>query len=660
MNSFDQAMLFLHTARHLQAGQVFCRVRRSMRHWWWGAINKRVPKISVPNVNMHPVFHPDGAALKMSGPWDEQVRASVRNAERLSTGEFCFLKHCVQFSSEIRWHDANPSRLWLYHLHYFDYVRDLLVQSACRDSVSAYQTFRSIASSWMDHNDRVRGDGWHPYTISIRLINWMTALSGFDKQLAADREFDLRLRQSLSSQAHILAKDLERDVRGNHLIANLRALIFWTLAIDGGLESRFLRNSLQWLMREVEEQIPADGGHFERSPGYHCIVLRHCLEIALCLQRRPKGNAPPWLDSALKRMLGYLIAILPADGKLPLLKDTTWDGPSPFDLLAAGAVYFNDLRFKKSESFGLYPLLLFGSEGWNRFRDWPLNDAPEPSRELPDSRYYVMRDDSLRDYLIFDAGKPCPDYLPAHAHADLLSYELQVSGERIVVDSGVYEYAEGMWRNHFRSTRAHNTVELAGVSQSEVWSSFRVARRARPGKVLWLSTPEYVLVQGSHDGYMRLAARALHRRTLLWKPDQFWLILDEISGTGHSRAVSYLHLQPKLALDRIEENLWRVDGTGMGLWFATFGEPRDALAHGVTDPEPQGWYSELFGMRTPNTVFSLEKAGELPFCFGYVIFKGSSGQVEFHRGADSNRIRITQAGRVSSFSISRDGTPELK
>jgi uncharacterized heparinase superfamily protein len=489
-------------------------------------------------------------------------------------------------------------------------------------------------------------------------VNWLAALSGFDSRLAADPEFNLRLRQSLSAQAHILAEDLETDVRGNHLIANLRALIFWGLANDSGTASRCFQRSVQLLKRELQEQIPADGGHFERSPGYHCLVLKHCLEIALRL--RQKGSVSNWLDDALKRMLGYLISVMPANGALPLLKDTTLDGATPFDILATGALYLNDPRFKKSGSFGLYPLLLFGSEGWNRFREWPLNDAPEPSRELPDSRYYIMRDDSLRDHLIFDAGKPCPDYLPAHAHADLLSYELQVSGERILVDSGVYEYAQGMWRDHFRSTRAHNTVELAGTNQSEVWSSFRVARRARPGKILWLNTPEYVLVQGSHDGYMRMAAPALHRRTLLWKPDQYWLILDEVSGAAHTQAVSHLHFHPKLGLDRIEDNFWRVHGTGIGLWIATFGTPNDALARGKMGPEPQGWYSEFFGERIPNTVLSLEKNGELPFYFGYVIFKGSPGQIEFHAGADANQVRIAQAGRESFLGISRDGTPELK
>ncbi len=659
MNSFHRVRLFLQTARHMQSGQLLSRVRRSMRRSLWKAINKRAPNSAAQSLATPLDLYSDPAALRLSGPWDEQVCASVRHAEALNRGEFCFLNHRIEFGSDIQWHDPHLSRLWLYHLHYFDYVRDLLVQSARDGSAVPYQTFRSTTSSWIEHNELIQGNGWHPYTISIRLVNWLKALSCFASRLAADPEFDLRLRQSLSAQAQILATDLETDVRGNHLIANLRALIFWGLITDHIKASRWLQRSLRLLGEEIAEQVPADGGHFERSPGYHCVVLEHCLEIALCLQRH-KATVPSWLDGALKRMLGYLTSILPSSGELPLLKDTTWDAPSPRDLLAAGALYLNDPRLKGSEGFGLYPLLLFGREGWHRFRAWPVNDAPVASRELPESCHCVMRDDSLNDHLIFDAGKPCPDYLPAHAHADLLSYELRVSGERIVVDSGVYEYAEGAWRDYFRSTRAHNTVELAGTNQSEVWSSFRVARRARPGRVLWLNTREYTLAQSSHDGYMRLAVHASHRRTLVWKPNQYWLILDEISGAGGTRAVSYLHLHPRLDLERVGSTLWQIHGAGSALWIAAFSAQSHTVIRGQMEPTRQAWYSERFGELSPNCVLALETKAALPFCFGYVIFKGSPGSVEFHPGVEMNRIRIVQSRQESCIGISRDGTAELK
>ena len=57
--------------------------------------------------------------------------------------------------------------------------------------------------------------------------------------------------------------------------------------------------------------------------------------------------------------------------------------------------------------------------------------------------------------------------IAAHAHADALSVEVRYGGVDILADPGTYCYhGDRAWRAYFRSTLAHNTVELAGRSQS--------------------------------------------------------------------------------------------------------------------------------------------------------------------------------------------------
>ena len=79
-----------------------------------------------------------------------------------------------------------------------------------------------------------------------------------------------------------------------------------------------------------------------------------------------------------------------------------------------------------------------------------------------------------------DVGEIGPDYRPGHAHADTLCFELSVFGQRLVVNSGTSEYGLGAERLRQRGTAAHSTVQIDGADSSEVWSGFRVARRARP------------------------------------------------------------------------------------------------------------------------------------------------------------------------------------
>ena len=113
-----------------------------------------------------------------------------------------------------------------------------------------------------------------------------------------------------------------------------------------------------------------------------------------------------------------------------------------------------------------------------------------------------------------DAGPIGPDYLPAHAHGDIFSFELSLDGRRVVVDGGTSTYEAGAERDWVRSTRAHNTVEIAGADQCEFFGAFRVGRRGRPRDVVARVSAEGLRVAGWHDGYRRLAGGPTHHREL--------------------------------------------------------------------------------------------------------------------------------------------------
>jgi uncharacterized heparinase superfamily protein len=116
--------------------------------------------------------------------------------------------------------------------------------------------------------------------------------------------------------------------------------------------------------------------------------------------------------------------------------------------------------------------------------------------------------------VILDVGDIGPDYLPGHAHADTLSFELSVGARRVLVNSGISQYGLGGERLRQRGTAAHNTVTLNGADSSEVWGGFRVARRARVSGVdASISADDgCASALGTHDGFLRLADGAPHRR----------------------------------------------------------------------------------------------------------------------------------------------------
>jgi uncharacterized heparinase superfamily protein len=586
--------LFLVTMSYLSTKQIWSRIARSFR-LSWNRLSSSAPDL------------PDDIVISEHEPlWRSLPDDAVRqgNAAAIACGRFRFLGLEQVYASEPLWHDAGVSRLWRYQLHGFDYVLDL---AAAGD----YATFKHLSESWMRQNARIGGDGWHPYTVSQRIVNWCHALDAFRDDFGRDPSFERNLSRSTYAQLRYLFRNIEFDVRGNHILENLRALIWGGLFFAGQEPARWLDRALHIMRTEVTEQILSDGGHFERTPTYHVVVLRLLLETSIWLERN--RERPDWLADSVSRMLRFLDAIVMADGNLPLLKDTTYDGLPPNDVLAAGAVWRTDATLKRSDSATSYAVLLFGEGARRTLEAMPRNDAPRPTCFLEDSLLACIRDDS--DSLVIDVGPPCPDYLPAHAHADMFSFELVAGGRRAIVDSGVYVYEAGVWRDHFRSTRAHNTVEVAGEDQSEVWSSFRVARRARPCNMHFERGDGFVLVQAEQDGYERLPVAVRHRRTMVWLR-RVLVVIDDLCGNGTTEAIS-----------RVQ---WHPSFESTSLHVSTFGFA------GVA--EEQGWYSEHFGELAATRVLAAHAAGMLPLRFGYSI-----AHVPAELSSDHGLIRLRGA-----------------
>ena len=152
-----------------------------------------------------------------------------------------------------------------------------------------------------------------------------------------------------------------------------------------------------------------------------------------------------------------------------------------------------------------------------------------------------------KSHLIADFGKIGPDYLPGHGHADTLSFELAVYGVRIVVNSGTSLYGSSKERIFQRGTAAHSTIQIDNENSSEIWSGFRVARRAFPYNIQMnanLLSSNITCFQASHNGYLRIKNKAIHTRkfSLL---ENSWEIEDEISGLGNN-ILSRFYLHPEI------------------------------------------------------------------------------------------------------------------
>ena len=75
-------------------------------------------------------------------------------------------------------------------------------------------------------------------------------------------EIETEFGHSLFAQAEFLSRDMEYDVRGNHLLENIRALIFVGLLYSTKESLAWYNLAMDALERATAEQILPDGGHF--------------------------------------------------------------------------------------------------------------------------------------------------------------------------------------------------------------------------------------------------------------------------------------------------------------------------------------------------------------------------------------------------------------
>ena len=308
-------------------------------------------------------------------------------------------------------------------------------------------------------------------------------------------ELKLQMVDSLARQVGYLYRHLETDIGGNHLIKNIKAMLWAGAFFEGKDARRWQSRGIKLLKSELASQVLPDGVHYERSPSYHAQVFADLLEC-----RTTVNDAKSELDVALTKMAQVTIDLKHPDGKPAQFNDAGLTmAYEPETCLKA---YFNQT--------GIMP----GTQ--NLFA-------------YPAAGYFGYRDDRLT--LMMDCGALAPDDLPAHGHADMLSFELSLDCQRMIVDQGVYEYIPGLLRTISKAAASHNTLSVDGVDQADFYGSFRFGRRARIVECEWEEMNTAVRLTGAHDGYAVLPGKPVHRRVFQVNSDGVKLI-DRLVGVA--------------------------------------------------------------------------------------------------------------------------------
>lgn len=465
----------------------------------------------------------------------------------------------------------------------------------------------SDIESWIDANPPFLGINWSSgIELAIRSVSILLALTfvGADR---LDRPLREKIRACCAAHGYWLARYPSlHSSANNHLIAEAGGLfLIGTLMPDLPGASSWAETGRARLVAEVERQIHADGVGAEQSPTYTCFTLEWYL--LCCLVADWAGSPfPSQVRQRLERATEHLRWLTDDLGHQPRIGDddegrlivtaTSREDHYCTSVLSCLSAWLGRPEMAPPVATGELRNVVFGPQS--------AACAPlEGTRDFSQGGYFVgvRTINDRRVHLVMDHGPLGHLSIAAHGHADALAIWLSVDGVPTLVDAGTFHYvAGGDWRDHFRSTAAHNTVTVNGLSTSQIVGPFNWRRKAQTRAVE--VDEQGGIIVAETDGF-NAETGLMHERRLEIGDDAI-TILDTLSGVAKcaidAEAGFLVDPSHEVELERGDTLAVITRNGSVVLQIEASAGCRLHVERGQSDP-PRGWHSSRFGERSPSS-----------------------------------------------------------
>ncbi len=489
---------------------------------------------------------------------------------------------------------------FVFELNRLQYLQPMAALAAIEDDDELADLVVAHIDSWIAANPTFRGVNWiSGIELALRVVSLLiiTTLIG-DRAFSA--EFIQRLHICLAAHGYWLARYPSRfSSANNHRIAEAGALyLLGRLVPTLTAADEWANYGKNVLEDELALQFHDDGVGAEQSPTYAAFSLEWCVLCATIGERL--GDS--WRNASWHRIVqagSHLRAMTDVAGNQPRIGDddegrvicsmpgaeehvniilgylaVATDRPNlapPHVEPHLGHALFGrpESAQRKEFEYAAYP-----SGGYTAVREWREGEE----------NMWVM-DHGPLGYLA----------IAAHGHADALSIWLHINGRPVLVDGGTYLYhSGGPWREHFRSTIAHNTLAMMGESSSETAGAFNWSHKAACRLLQSNEDGENWLIEAEHDGFAERFGHR-HRRRLERLGDSGVQLTDSLHGQGGDEQIEIGFLvAPGLEVSRTADG-WMVSEEGKRLLLIAHVGQLHGWVEAALDEPKRGWHSPAFG-----------------------------------------------------------------
>jgi uncharacterized heparinase superfamily protein len=410
--------------------------------------------------------------MTLRGPMPDRIlyvpqlafEADSAMADACLTGRYALAGGQVQMTEGTPWDVTAPNRQWSEDLHSFEWLWHFNARGGHDTSKHAGW----LVNSWLERHRQCEGLAWEPHILGRRLVSWFANWSLIVG--TADMVWRSSLLLSMARQARHL-----RRAAPSAPIGLPRLTSAWALAMVGLCmpnEKRAYERGMTLLIKELQQQVLADGGHISRSPEILLKVLCDLLILRDAIQGRSM-KVPNPLQRQIDRMAPAVDFFRHGDGHLSF-----FNGSGEGDKAAIDTVVATDQA------------------------------ATSPLSHLPYSGFHRLR--AGKTVLLMDAGAGAPGPYSTTSHAGCLSFELSVGRNRLITNCGNIAIQGPEWQEALRATPAHSTVVVNDCSSAgfveDGWSRRLLGPRMTggPKKVTSVQRRKDDVgfwLDASHDGY---------------------------------------------------------------------------------------------------------------------------------------------------------------
>lgn len=519
-----------------------------------------------------------------------------RDPERLYPPEFWRLDplthrlwpgaEAYTFAIDYRHSPGRGEIKYVWEANRLQYLPVLAAYLVLTDDNRACRAIEAAINSWHSANPPFRGVSWASgIEVALRAISLIVTLDLAGESLVEESRG--RVAQILAASAYWLKRFPSAfSSANNHLVAELAGE--YLIALAFGEKADGPRKAL---LDEAMKQVLPDGLSAEQSPTYGAFTA----EMTLLCAAAAKARGEPFPPEVTARLAAF------ADALTWLPKNASYGDDDEGRALTTGNEdgYTGSVAAAISGFLGLPGYPPAENDFRSIFLGAPASPLPRPTglKIFEHGGLSTWRGtiNGRHVELMFDHGSLGYLSIAAHGHADALALTLFVDGEPVLVDPGTWAYGSGgVWRDWFRSTPAHNTLNISGKSQSIISGSFNWSHKAMTTLVRVAPEPDWSLC-ARHDGYQGRFA-AVHQRTVARRPDGI-LVTDQLIGKAHEAEVAF-QLAAGLTT-RQNGNVVTLMRDEEPLLTIRFPDSNLEIRTGGDEPGQGGWVSPRFGKRLP-------------------------------------------------------------